>query len=74
MGRHTFNFAEAANLAEESGAALRVPDMRAAVVAAIELAQDSAQRQAMQAAAQQLIASSQGAARRTAQAVLLHIH
>ena len=37
MGPHTFNFSEAADLAEAAGAALRVQDMAAAVLAALEL-------------------------------------
>jgi 3-deoxy-D-manno-octulosonic-acid transferase len=34
MGPHTFNFAEAAELAQSAGAALRVPDMEQAVATA----------------------------------------
>ena len=40
MGPHTFNFSEAAELAEASGAALRVPTMPAAVATALALAHD----------------------------------
>ena len=42
MGPHTFNFSEAAGLAEAEGAALRVADMAEAVPAALGLVQDSA--------------------------------
>ena len=50
-GPHTFNFSEAAELAETAGAALRVADMAGAVDAALKLMADSqAQRQASSAA------------------------
>ena len=39
MGPHTFNFAQAAELAEAAGAALRVPSMQAGVEAALALIQ-----------------------------------
>ena len=42
MGPHTFNFAEAAALAEAEGAALRVPGMAEGVRAGLKLAADSA--------------------------------
>jgi 3-deoxy-D-manno-octulosonic-acid transferase len=42
MGPHTFNFAEAAELAEAEGAARRAPDMAQAVQAALSLASDPA--------------------------------
>ena len=41
MGPHTFNFAEAAELAEAAGAARRVDDMPEAVRAALGLVSDS---------------------------------
>jgi 3-deoxy-D-manno-octulosonic-acid transferase len=37
MGPHTFNFAEAAELAEQAGAALRVEDMAHAIVTALQM-------------------------------------
>ena len=40
MGPHTFNFSEAAELAEAEGAALRVADMREGVQAALRLLDD----------------------------------
>ena len=42
MGPHTFNFLEAAALAEAEGAALRVADVREGVQAALRLVDDSA--------------------------------
>ena len=42
MGPHTFNFSEAAGLAEAEGAALRVADMAEAVRAGLGLVRDSA--------------------------------
>ena len=41
MGPHTFNFLEAAELAEAEGAALRVADVREATLAALRLINDS---------------------------------
>jgi 3-deoxy-D-manno-octulosonic-acid transferase len=69
MGPHTFNFAEAAEGAQQAGAALRVADMRQAVARASEMlaADESAQ---MHQAAAQFIAQSQGAAQRCAQAIV----
>ena len=42
MGPHTFNFLEAAELAEASGAALRAPDLQHGVEAALALVNDTA--------------------------------
>ena len=69
MGPHTFNFAEAAQLAEESGAAKRVQAIDEAVRAAVMLAADEGKRDAMAQAAVKFAAAHQGAARKTAQAV-----
>ena len=66
MGPHTFNFLEAAQQAESSGAALRVQDMAAAVQAAQALALHAADRQAMATAAQAFSQAHKGAARRVA--------
>jgi 3-deoxy-D-manno-octulosonic-acid transferase len=69
MGPHTFNFAEAAQLAQQAGAAQRVAGMEEGVRAALALVADPVrQAQAVQ-AAQQFTAAHQGAATRTAQAV-----
>lgn len=70
MGPHTFNFNEAAQLAEEAKAALRVADMEAGVREAVALARDPQARAAVSAAGEQFAAAHRGAARRTAEAVL----
>ncbi|MES2634759.1 MAG: 3-deoxy-D-manno-octulosonic acid transferase [Pseudomonadota bacterium] len=70
MGLHTFNFEEAAQLAEEAGAALRVDDIEAGVERAIALCLDPAQRARVAAAALSFAASHKGAAGKTADAVL----
>jgi len=67
MGPHTFNFAEAARQAEQSGAALRVADLAAAVACSMALLQ---QPQTLAQTRQQALAWSQahrGAAQRTLQ-------
>lgn len=69
MGPHTFNFAQAADLAQAAGAALRVPDMPAALHTARTLLTDPAAHQAAQQAARQFAQAHRGAAERTAQAV-----
>lgn len=70
MGPHTFNFAEAAQLAQEAGAALRVADMNEAVRTATELVSDAPRREAASAAGLSFAAAHRGAAERTAEAVL----
>ncbi len=70
MGTHTFNFAEAAALAEQARAALRVTDLAEGIQAAIGLAGDADGRAAMVAASRAYAALHQGAARRMAQAVI----
>ena len=70
MGPHTFNFAQAAELAQAAGAAQRVPDMAAGVAAAQALLADSAALQAMRTAALGFVGAHRGAAQRTASAVL----
>ena len=70
MGPHTFNFADAAQLSEEAGAAVRVADMQCAVESAIELATDRSKHAAAVAAARDFAAAHQGAAQKTAQALL----
>jgi 3-deoxy-D-manno-octulosonic-acid transferase len=69
MGPHTFNFAEAARLAEEAGAAQRVADMAGAVAAACALAQDPQQRARLAALCETFTESHRGAALSTAMAV-----
>ena len=70
MGPHTFNFAEAAELAEEAGAALRVEDMASAVSTALGLACDRGRHERAVAAASRFASAHQGAALATAQALL----
>jgi 3-deoxy-D-manno-octulosonic-acid transferase len=70
MGPHTFNFAEAAELAQEAGAALRVGSMEEGVRAAVALAGDVSRRAAAVHAALTFAARHQGAAEKTARAVL----
>ncbi|MDP1602771.1 MAG: glycosyltransferase N-terminal domain-containing protein, partial [Legionella sp.] len=70
MGPHTFNFADAAQLAEEAGAALRVQTMEEAVRTAVALACDETRHEAVATAALAFAEAHRGAARRTAQALL----
>ncbi len=70
MGPHTFNFAEAAALAQAAGAALRVADLPDAVRTARALAADGPSRQAAAQAGSAFSAAHRGAAARTADAVL----
>ncbi len=69
MGPHTFNFADAADLAAQAGAAFRVGDEAAAVEVALGLAAAGAQHDAATAAAQAFAMAHRGAADKTAQAV-----
>jgi 3-deoxy-D-manno-octulosonic-acid transferase len=70
MGPHTFNFAQAAELAIEAGAARRVDDAGAAVSQALRLLHDGPERQAMAEAGRAFTAAHRGAAARMAEAVL----
>jgi len=70
MGPHTFNFAEAAQLAQDAGAALRVASLEEGVRRAVALAADAAAREAAAAAGLAFAQAHRGAADRTAQAVL----
>ena len=69
MGPHTFNFAQAAELALAAGAAVRVADLGAAVKQALTLMEGAAQLQ-MRERALSFAAAHRGAAERMAQAVL----
>jgi 3-deoxy-D-manno-octulosonic-acid transferase len=71
MGPHTFNFAEAAQLALEAGAAQRVADMAEGVAAALALCTQSDSQAAMAAAAQRFAMQHRGAAKRMAGAILM---
>jgi 3-deoxy-D-manno-octulosonic-acid transferase len=70
MGPHTFNFADAAELAEAAGAALRVTDMRQGLERAVELCRAPEQRQTMAAAALGFAEQHRGAATRMATQIL----
>ncbi|MBI5257312.1 MAG: 3-deoxy-D-manno-octulosonic acid transferase [Burkholderiales bacterium] len=69
MGPHTFNFAHAAELALDAGAAKRVDDLAAGVAAAVALAADP-QRTAWVQRSLAFAASHRGAAQQMAQQVL----
>jgi 3-deoxy-D-manno-octulosonic-acid transferase len=69
MGPHTFNFAEASELAEVAGAAFRHTDLASAAMAAARLASDVELREATSQVALAWGAAHRGAARRTAVAV-----
>ena len=70
MGPHTFNFAEAASLAEAAGAALRASDLPDAVRMAQQLALNRAKLEAARQAGLAFAAAHRGAAARTADAVV----
>jgi len=70
MGPHTFNFAEAAELARTAGAAFQVSDMSSAREIALALVADGTRHAAASASAAGFAAAHRGAAARTAQAVL----
>src|SRR5690606_14504836 len=66
LGPHTFNFAEAAELACAAGAAQRVPDLGAGMALAAGLALDLAQQAAARDRATRFATAHRGAARATA--------
>lgn len=66
MGPSTYNFAEAAELSEAAGAALRVADLAQGVALAVELAGDAGRQRAMARAAEVFALQHRGAAARTA--------
>ena len=70
MGPSTFNFAEAAELAQEAGAAMRVAGMQQGVEAGVALAGNAPRREGMSRAAARFSAEHRGAAAKTAQAVV----
>lgn len=70
LGPHTFNFAEAAELACAAGAAQRVPDLAAGIAQATGLALDPAAHAAASERASRFSTAHRGAAQATAQAVL----
>jgi len=69
MGPHTFNFAQAAELARASGAAIEVKDMERAVDRCLALLQAPVELARAREAARSLGADHGGAAQRTAEAV-----
>jgi 3-deoxy-D-manno-octulosonic-acid transferase len=73
MGPHTFNFAEAAQLAEEAGAALRVQDMAQAVTTALQMVNSDPDKNAHVQACMAFSQAHRGAAQRTAQALLPYL-
>ncbi len=70
MGPHTFNFADAAELAEVAGAALRVSSLQQAFDVAQRLATDPIQRAAMSGAAAKFSIAHRGAVEKTVAAVV----
>ena len=70
MGPHTFNFAEAAELALAAGAAQRVPDMAEGVAAARRWLKDHVGHAARRQAALAFSAAHRGAAARSAEALV----
>jgi len=74
MGPHTFNFAEAAQLAEESGAAMRVTDMAEAVTTALHMVRSGPDENAHVQACMAFSQAHRGAAQRTAQALLPYLN
>jgi 3-deoxy-D-manno-octulosonic-acid transferase len=69
MGPHTFNFAQAAEMAQEAGAALLRPDMASAMQAALQLLQDKAALEAASSAAWAFAQTHRGAALRLSRAL-----
>jgi 3-deoxy-D-manno-octulosonic-acid transferase len=65
IGPHTFNFAEATELAIARGAALRVADATLAIEAALELLGDAAALQSGSEAASRFAAEHRGATEKT---------
>jgi 3-deoxy-D-manno-octulosonic-acid transferase len=74
MGPHTFNFLEAAQAAESSGAAFRVGSMEEAITAACEMALNSNQQNERASKARQFALAHGGATQRTAHAVREHMN
>lgn len=73
MGPHTFNFEEAASLAQEAGAAVRCSDLAEAVAAAQALVEESGRQQAMARAANRFAKAHRGAAARTREALAAYL-
>jgi 3-deoxy-D-manno-octulosonic-acid transferase len=73
MGPHTFNFAEAAELAEAAGAALRVENMAHAVTTALQMVRSGPDESAHVQACMAFSQAHRGAAQRTAQELLPYL-
>jgi 3-deoxy-D-manno-octulosonic-acid transferase len=73
MGPHTFNFAEAAELAEEAGAAERVADMAQAVTTAMRMVDSGPDENAHVQACMAFTQAHCGAAQRTVDALLPYL-
>ena len=73
MGPHTFNFFEAAELAESAGAAHRVADMAGAVHWAVQRVNDREGQARMSQAALAFASTHQGATRRTVEALAAYL-
>lgn len=73
MGPHTFNFAEAAQLAEEAGAALRVDDMAQAVTTALQMVSSGPDECVHVQACLAFSQAHRGAARLTVQALMPYL-
>ena len=70
MGPHTFNFAEASDLAQAAGAAIRVGDLTQGVATAQALVRDEAALRAAQNACELFLQPHRGAAERLAGAIV----
>jgi 3-deoxy-D-manno-octulosonic-acid transferase len=73
MGPHTFNFAQAAELAEEAGAAERVSDMAQAVTTAMRMVSSGPDENAHVQACVAFTQAHRGAAQRTVEALLPYL-
>lgn len=69
MGPHTFNFAQAAELAQDAGAALERPDMTSAMQAALAMLEDPLALEAASSAAWAFAQTHRGAALRLSKAL-----
>ena len=74
MGPHTFNFAEASDLAQAAGAAIRVGDVTQGVATARRLVRDDAALRAAQNACELFLQPHRGAAERLAGAIVQQLH
>jgi 3-deoxy-D-manno-octulosonic-acid transferase len=74
MGPHTFNFAEAAQLAQEAGAAMRVADIAQAVTTALRMVRSGPDENAHVQACLAFSQAHRGAAQRTVQALLPYLN